>query len=713
MSTEASSIRRTAPWTLSAGRSEVTGELSEPAGASVWAVVATLPGESPALVDELTAAGIATYHFEMPKGATAERVRLARAAARSLRDSGFVDGRPVCFAAGGKSAAVMALASRQEPESGLVTRDARFGRTWFALGGIATPALLLVDPTQSSPMFARATARRFAGTAHVERVDSTDLTALIAGWRNSFVAGSLAPPVAHKRMGPVRRLVPAAVAATLAATMLAAPVAVAVEGDSQPPAKTEVKHHHRAIPVEGDGAAAFSTGSRSLIDGVGMKWFVNTNITFNTTSSASGAMSEAAFTASHPVSTLGGGTVSAKLNDAFDGYNSLYVDTAAGPHVIYNKLGTGVTASCPTAGINRLLTFPTATVGFGGLEVTRKIYVSPTDGFARWENVVHNPTGAPINATVGTLNNLGSDSNTKIIATSSGDATVTTNDLWATSMQNWSGTTSSDPRLGHVFAGAGAVTPVHQITFVDGNDLPTWNYAAAVPAGGTVTIVNFATGQNSNAASASEAAALSRLPASSLQCMDASELASVQNFEAHAGLSAPTYSVSETGGSATVTVTRPNGANLGPGAVNFATSDGTAKAGTDYTATSGTATFADGATTATFAVPILVNDASQANTNLNVTLSTPTGALQMGTQTSAVLTIQNVAPTTTTTAPTTTTTTANATTTTTILTGTLPVTGADPLTALDLGGSLVMGGSAALAASVGWRRRLGRRNRRK
>ena len=75
-----------------------------------------------------------------------------------------------------------------------------------------------------------------------------------------------------------------------------------------------------------------ATGSQSLIDASGVKYFINTNITFSTSSSASGAMSEASYTHAVSATTALGGTTSTTLNDAFDGYNTLCigVDGATG-----------------------------------------------------------------------------------------------------------------------------------------------------------------------------------------------------------------------------------------------------------------------------------------------------------------------------------------------------------------------------------------------
>ena len=68
----------------------------------------------------------------------------------------------------------------------------------------------------------------------------------------------------------------------------------------------------------------------------------------------------------------------------------------------------------------------------------------------------------------------------------------------------------------------------------------------------------------------------------------------------------PTYSVNESGVTATVTVTR-SGGSAGSVSVNYATSNGSATAGSDYTASTGTLTFADGQASKTFTIPI-IND---------------------------------------------------------------------------------------------------------
>jgi flagellar biosynthesis protein FliQ len=73
----------------------------------------------------------------------------------------------------------------------------------------------------------------------------------------------------------------------------------------------------------------------------------------------------------------------------------------------------------------------------------------------------------------------------------------------------------------------------------------------------------------------------------------------------------------------TVTVT---GATALPATVNFATADGSATAGSDYTAVSGVLTFAPGVTTQLITVPVLGDTLSEPNETFFVNLTTPTNA---------------------------------------------------------------------------------------
>ncbi|MDB9522255.1 Calx-beta domain-containing protein [Dolichospermum circinale CS-1225] len=72
--------------------------------------------------------------------------------------------------------------------------------------------------------------------------------------------------------------------------------------------------------------------------------------------------------------------------------------------------------------------------------------------------------------------------------------------------------------------------------------------------------------------------------------------------------------------------------------VNYATANGTATAGLDYTATNGTLTFAPGATSQVINIPILNDSLNEADETFTLTLSSPTNAI-LGAVTAATTTI--------------------------------------------------------------------------
>ncbi|MBD2568489.1 beta strand repeat-containing protein, partial [Anabaena lutea] len=72
--------------------------------------------------------------------------------------------------------------------------------------------------------------------------------------------------------------------------------------------------------------------------------------------------------------------------------------------------------------------------------------------------------------------------------------------------------------------------------------------------------------------------------------------------------------------------------------VNYATTNGTAIAGSDYTNTTGTLTFNPGVKTQSIIIPIVNNSINEANETFTLTLTSPTNA-SLGTKTSAITTI--------------------------------------------------------------------------
>ncbi|MFN0278423.1 MAG: choice-of-anchor Q domain-containing protein [Pyrinomonadaceae bacterium] len=106
-----------------------------------------------------------------------------------------------------------------------------------------------------------------------------------------------------------------------------------------------------------------------------------------------------------------------------------------------------------------------------------------------------------------------------------------------------------------------------------------------------------------------------------------------------------TYSISEGGGTATITVNRTNGSE-GVDTVQYATSDGSATGGAscgggvDYQNASGTLTFNPSDLSQTFTVTICDDGQFKSDETINLTLSSPIGAT-LGTPVAAVLTILN------------------------------------------------------------------------
>ena len=85
-----------------------------------------------------------------------------------------------------------------------------------------------------------------------------------------------------------------------------------------------------------------------------------------------------------------------------------------------------------------------------------------------------------------------------------------------------------------------------------------------------------------------------------------------------------------------VTVLRGNDGTLGPITVDYATSDLTAKAGTDYQAASGTLAFQENETVTSLTIPLLRARAAEGTKSFRVTLSNPTGGATLGASSTTV-----------------------------------------------------------------------------
>ena len=115
-------------------------------------------------------------------------------------------------------------------------------------------------------------------------------------------------------------------------------------------------------------------------------------------------------------------------------------------------------------------------------------------------------------------------------------------------------------------------------------------------------------------------------------------------------VSAP-YTIGESGGSRTITVSRTGG-NSGIVSINYATTDGTATggnscgtAGVDYITQTGTLTWANGDTAdKTFSIPVCDDITYENDEAVNITLSNPGGGAELLAPTATTLTITNNDP---------------------------------------------------------------------
>jgi uncharacterized delta-60 repeat protein/uncharacterized repeat protein (TIGR01451 family) len=124
--------------------------------------------------------------------------------------------------------------------------------------------------------------------------------------------------------------------------------------------------------------------------------------------------------------------------------------------------------------------------------------------------------------------------------------------------------------------------------------------------------------------------------------LQSNALVTVLDNEVGISFGSPAYSVLESGGSVTLAVQRLN-STAGSLSVQFATSNNTATAGSDYVAQNGTLTFANGESLKTITIPILDNSVVDGNRSFTVGLFNiqPPGSAQLVTASSTVTVIDD------------------------------------------------------------------------
>jgi|SRR5580658_1051351 hypothetical protein len=208
-------------------------------------------------------------------------------------------------------------------------------------------------------------------------------------------------------------------------------------------------------------------------------WLVNNDIIFSTTSSDWGFSDASLHTASGTRTNAFNGGLSWLVNAVPAGaYRSPSGTVDITPFPINPAVGTILTG---------------APQSLSGLTVTGQMYFSPVSAVARSMLIMQNPTGAPITATVLSASNLGSDQQTFLQTTSSGDNVLDPTDNWFISSQTANPTKADDPILTFAFSGAGGAVRGSNVDAPGSGrkNLFYENYTVTIPAGQTRSLMTF------------------------------------------------------------------------------------------------------------------------------------------------------------------------------------------------------------------------------
>jgi hypothetical protein len=212
----------------------------------------------------------------------------------------------------------------------------------------------------------------------------------------------------------------------------------------------------------------------------------------------------------------------AQDNDAYDGWGVLRIGASAPGGTLYpNPAADG----CGREDGDREISFPPATVG--GLEVSRKVYVPASGvGFVRFLDVIENPSnaGPDVTTTLSYEGDLGSDDNTKVLATSDGNNTISPPpaplDRWATSVQDPLDPPPArqDPPLAHIWDGPGSPpSPASGVFGKSTGGTDPWGdgearvrivYDVTIPEGETLAFMHFEAQRSTSAGALAAAQAI-------------------------------------------------------------------------------------------------------------------------------------------------------------------------------------------------------------
>jgi hypothetical protein len=160
------------------------------------------------------------------------------------------------------------------------------------------------------------------------------------------------------------------------------------------------------------------------------------------------------------------------------------------------------------------------------LNVTRKVFSPAAGGFARYLEIITNPSRNTVTATIEVQTDSGSSNSTSRVVVSPAD----TSNRYAVT-DDTSSTTR--PVLAHVFGGANAAVSVNATDFRTGEDDMFMRWRVTVPAGATMILMHFAAQRapgNTTGAQTQAESLVNLTDPAALQGMSTAERAQVVNF---------------------------------------------------------------------------------------------------------------------------------------------------------------------------------------
>jgi large repetitive protein len=160
-----------------------------------------------------------------------------------------------------------------------------------------------------------------------------------------------------------------------------------------------------------------------------------------------------------------------------------------------------------------------------GLRVSRQVYMPADADWARYYDLVINPSKTSRTVTVEIFGNLGSDSATKVTGTSDGDLAVEPSDAWIATDDFADG--EGDPSLAHVFRHQGSKLSPSRVTLESDNLSVEWDLKLAPQ--GRAAILFYAVQTKNSAEAARVAAELVKLDAKARAHLSPEDLRLVRN----------------------------------------------------------------------------------------------------------------------------------------------------------------------------------------